>query len=300
MGAFGIMNGVNDTDAMWAVNHWCNEYGRDTISTGAAISFAIECYTNGVLTKEDTDGLDMVWGNASAVLEAIHKIGRREGELGELLADGTTVAASKIGDEASPYLTAIDGEEPPMHDPKLDIGFAASYALDPTPARHTIWSPGKSSKFPNMAKEPEDKKQFTGRGPVHKAAHEQAHVMNSAGMCYFIYTMSPTDRIPEWINLVTGWDTTHSELEEVGERIANLRMAFAVKHGNNPAAREIPGRLLGTPPQEDGPHAGFEIDLETMKREWYEEAGWDQETSAPSRSKLESLGLVDVADALGV
>ena len=151
-----------------------------------------------------------------------------------------------------------------------------------------------------MAKEPEDKKQFTGRGPVHKAAHEQAHVMNSAGMCYFIYTMSPTDRIPEWINLVTGWDTTHSELEEVGERIANLRMAFAVKHGNNPAAREVPGRLLGTPPQEDGPHAGFEIDLETMKREWYEEAGWDQETSAPSRSKLESLGLVDVADALGV
>ena len=60
-------------------------------------------------------------------------------------------------------------------------------------------------------------------------------------------------KIPEWINLVTGWDTTHSELEEVGERIANLRMAFAVKHGNNPAAREIPGRLLGTPPQEGIP-----------------------------------------------
>ena len=124
MGAFGIMNGVNDTDAMWAVNHWCNEYGLDTISTGAAISFAIECYTNGVLTKEDTDGLDLVWGNASAVLSAIHKIGRREGDLGELLADGTTVAANKIGDDAKEYLTAIDGEEPPMHDPKLDLGFA--------------------------------------------------------------------------------------------------------------------------------------------------------------------------------
>ena len=111
MGAFGIMNGVNDTDAMWAVNHWCNEYGLDTISTGAAISFAIECYTNGVLTKEDTDGLDLVWGNASAVLSAIHKIGRREGDLGELLADGTTVAANKIGDDAKEYLTAIDGEK---------------------------------------------------------------------------------------------------------------------------------------------------------------------------------------------
>ena len=300
MGAFGVMNGVNDTDAMIAINHWCNQYGLDTISTGATISFAIECYENGLLTKEDTDGIELTWGNASGVLDALHAIGRRSEGLGELLADGTTVAADKIGDEAKPYLTAIDGEEPPMHDPKLDIGFAASYALDPTPARHTLWSPGKGSRFPTMPSEPDDKKQFTGRAPIHKSAHEQAHVMNSAGMCYFIYTMSPTDRIPEWINLVTGWDTTFEELDIVGERIANLRMAFAVKHGNNPGNREVNGRILGSPPQEEGPHAGFTIDLETMRNEWFDEAGWDRETSTPSREKLESLGLADVAEALGV
>ena len=300
MGAFGVMNGVNDTDSMIAINHWCNEYGLDTISTGAAISFATECFENGLLTKEDTDGIELSWGNASSLLQALHQIGKREGALGELLADGTTVAAEKMGPAAKEFLTAIDGEEPPMHDPKLDIGFAASYALDPTPARHTIWSPGKSSKFPTMPEAPEDKQQFTGQGPIHKAAHEQSHVMNASGMCYFIYTMAPTDRIPEWINLVTGWDTTYEELNDVGERIANLRMAFAVKHGNNPAAREIPGRILGNPPQSSGPHDGFTIDLETMKREWYDEAGWDQETSAPSREKLESLGLSDVAEALGV
>jgi aldehyde:ferredoxin oxidoreductase len=300
MGAFGVMNGVNDTDAMIAANHWCNEYGLDTISAGAAISFATECFENGLLTKEDTDGIELNWGNASSMMQALHAIGRREGALGELLADGTTVAAERIGPAAREFVTAVDGEEPPMHDPKLDIGFAASYALDPTPARHTIWSPGKSSKFPTMPKAPEDKKQFTGQGPIHKAAHEQAHMMNSTGMCYFVFTMAPTDRIPEWINLVTGWDTTHEELNRVGERIANLRMAFAVKHGNNPAAREVPGRLLGKPAQASGPHEGFTIDLETMKREWYDEAGWDQKTSAPSRAKLESLGLADVAEALGV
>src|SRR5207248_1129287 len=143
----------------------------------------------------------------------------------------------------------------------------------------------------------EDKQQFAGRGKLHKAAHEQAHLMNSTGMCYFIYTMSPTDRIPEWINLVTGWDTTYEELNAVGERIANLRLAFAVKHGNNPAKREVPGGILGEPAQLAGPHAGFTIDLETMKREWFDEAEWDQETSKPSRAKLESLGLRDVADA---
>lgn len=300
MGAFGVMNGVNDTDAMIAVNHWCNQYGLDTISTGAAISFATECFENGLLTKEDTDGIELSWGNASSMIQALHQIGKREGALGELLADGTTVAAEKMGPAAKEFVTAIDGEEPPMHDPKLDVGFASSYALDPTPARHTIWSPGKSSKFPTMPAQPEDKKGFEGWGPVNKAAHEQAHVMNSAGMCYFIYTMSPTDRIPEWLNLVTGWDTTHEELNEVGERIANLRMAFAVKHGNNPGNREVPGRILGEPAQTAGPHEGYTIDLETMKNEWFDLAGWDRETSAPSRDKLESLGLKDVAEALGV
>lgn len=300
MGAFGVMNGVNDTDAMIAVNHWCNQYGLDTISTGAAISFATECFENGLLTKEDTDGIELSWGNASSMVQALHQIGKREGALGELLADGTTVAAEKMGDAAKEFVTAIDGEEPPMHDPKLDVGFASSYALDPTPARHTIWSPGKSSKFPTMPAAPEDKKGFEGWAPLNKAAHEQAHVMNSAGMCYFIYTMSPTDRIPEWINLVTGWDTTHEELNEVGERIANLRMAFAVKHGNNPAGREVPGRILGEPAQTAGPHEGYTIDLETMKNEWFDLAGWDRESSTPSREKLESLGLADVAEALGV
>jgi len=300
MGAFGVMNGVNDTDAMIAVNHWCNQYGLDTISTGAAISFATECFENGLLTKEDTDGIELTWGDASSMVQALHQIGKREGALGQLLADGTTVAAEKMGPAAKEFVTAIDGEEPPMHDPKLDVGFASSYALDPTPARHTIWSPGKSSKFPTMPAAPEDKKGFEGWAPLNKAAHEQAHVMNSAGMCYFIYTMSPTDRIPEWLNLVTGWDTTHEELNEVGERIANLRMAFAVKHGNNPGNREVPGRLLGEPAQTAGPHEGYTIDLETMKNEWFDLAGWDRETSAPNREKLESLGLNDVAEALGV
>jgi aldehyde:ferredoxin oxidoreductase len=234
------------------------------------------------------------------MLEAVHKIGRREGSLGELLADGTPGGRREDRPAAKPFLTSIDGEEPPMHDPKLDVGFAASYAYDPTPARHTIWSPGKSSKFPTMPEAAGGPEADAGRGPQLKAAHEQAHVMNSGGMCYFIYTMSPTDRIPEWINLVTGWDTTHEELNQVGERIANLRMAFAVKHGNNPAARAVPGRIIGDPPQTTGPHEGFTMDMETMKRDWFELAGWDQESSKPSRAKLESLGLKDVADALAV
>ncbi|MEE8422751.1 MAG: aldehyde ferredoxin oxidoreductase family protein [Dehalococcoidia bacterium] len=300
MGAFGTMNGNNDVDSLIAINHWCNQYGLDTISTGATITFAIECYENGLLTKEDTGGIEMTWGNASSILQSVHAIGRREEGLGDLLADGTRVAAERISQGAEQYAVHIDGEELPMHDPKLDIGFGASYAFDPTPGRHTIWSPGNSVRFEGMPQLPEDKMQASGRGPRHKVAHEFSHAMNSAGMCYFITTMAPNDRLPEWINLVTGWDMTAEEFMEVGERIGNLRMAFAVKHGNNPAGREVLGRIIGDPPQTDGPLEGVTVDVDTMRKEWFEEAGWDPETSVPSREKLESLGLADVADALGV
>ena len=299
MAAFGTMTGTNDTDAMLAYNHWCNEYGLDTISTGATISFAVECYEHGVLTKEDTDGIELTWGNASSMLEVLHKIGRREEGIGDLLADGVRVAAERIGGDADEYAVHIDGEEPPMHDPKHQLGYANTYAMDPTPARHTLWGAGNSLKFEGAPELPEDKKQFTGRGPGTKAAMEFAHVINSTGMCEFIGSMSPTDRLPEWINLVTGWDVTQPELLEAGERIANLRMAFAVKHGNNVMQRKIHGRITGAPPQEAGPHEGFTIDIETLNREWAEEAGWDVESGKPSRAKLESLGLTDVADAIG-
>jgi aldehyde:ferredoxin oxidoreductase len=77
-------------------------------------------------------------------------------------------------------------------------------------------------------------------------------------------------------------------------------MAFAAKHGNNVMRRAINSRILGDPPQGAGPHEGFKIDIETLNREWAEEAGWDPESGKPSRAKLESLGLTDVADALGV
>ena len=111
---------------------------------------------------------------------------------------------------------------------------------------------------------------------------------------------APTERSPEWINRVTGWDTTEEELQEVGERIINLRLGFALKHGNNPVEREVNGRINGEPPQTAGPLEGVTVDVATMQREWYEEAGWDESTGKPHRDKLESLGLVDVADAIGV
>ena len=140
---------------------------------------------------------------------------------------------------------------------------------------------------------------YDGRGEHHKGAAEYMHIVNSAGMCQFIMMAAPNDRIPEWINLTTGWDTTPEEIRQAGERIANLRMAFSVREGDIVTKRQVPGRLVGRPALEAGPHQGVTLDTATLEKEFLQACDWDLETATPSRRKLEELGLADVAKAIG-
>ena len=296
MAAFGGLALNGDLDSLTYANHLCNAYGLDSISAGAVIAFAVECFENGLITKEDTDGLDLRWGNTQAILATLDKIATRDG-FGDLLADGIRSAAEKIGPASKPFAMQIGGEELPMHDPKLTPDFLTSYKLDPTPARHTQWD---SSAAPGWGFGPavDDRAQAAGRGLFHKGAAEYLHVVNSCGLCFFVTACAPNDQIHEWINAVTGWDMTIEELRLAGERIANLRMAFEVREGNNPAKRELPARLIGNPPLSEGPHAGVTLDVDTLQREYLQACDWDPETCKPSRAKLEALGLSDVADAI--
>ena len=137
MASYGTMNLVNDPDALIYLNHLCNEYGFDVISAGVTASFAIECYEAGIITKEDTDGLELTWGNAEAVVELTKMMGERRG-IGDVLADGVKVAAERI----RRWLPRPSGctsvaRSSPMHDPKLQPEFHTTYKLDPTPGRHT-------------------------------------------------------------------------------------------------------------------------------------------------------------------
>ncbi|MSP22593.1 MAG: hypothetical protein EXR66_06195 [Dehalococcoidia bacterium] len=116
------------------------------------------------------------------VLKLVHAIGRRAG-FGDVIADGVQRTASRIGQGAEAFAVHVDGEEPPMHDPKLDFGYGASYLGDPTPARHTLWSPGKGSKFPGAPGLPNQRFESRGWGRKEKHAGESAHVMNASGMC---------------------------------------------------------------------------------------------------------------------
>ena len=294
--SFGTLSLMNDIDALQYANHLCNQYGLDTISAGAAVSFAVECYENGLITKEDTDGLELRWGDAEAIIEMLHRVGKREG-IGDLFADGIRPAAQKLGARAEPFAMEVGGEDLPMHDPKLMPDYHTTYKLDPTPARHTQYE-GAARAGWGVPPRPAEREQAAGRAEHHKGAAEYMHVVNSAGLCMFIMMCAPNDRIPEWINAVTGWDTTTEELMKTGERIANLRMAFNVREGDIVTRRRIPDRLTGRPPLEAGPHAGVTLDTDTMEKEFLQACDWDLETAKPSRAKLEELGLKDVAQVL--
>ncbi|MFQ5382548.1 MAG: aldehyde ferredoxin oxidoreductase family protein, partial [Dehalococcoidia bacterium] len=231
MGAFGTMNLMSDPDALIYANHLCNQYGFDVISAGVSISMAIECYEAGILTKEDTGGLELRWGNGEPIIEFLKMMGERRG-LGDTFADGVVAAGERIGRGAEKYAMQIGGQELPMHDPKLQPEYHTTYKLDPTPGRHTQYEGNR--RIGSVPPAPADNKDYTGRGEHHKAASEYMHVVNSGGMCQFVMMAANTANIPTWFNAVTGWDMTVEEVMKVGERIANLRMAYEVREGGNP------------------------------------------------------------------
>jgi aldehyde:ferredoxin oxidoreductase len=296
--SFGTMTLNGDLESLIWVNHLCNQFGVDTIAAGATVAFAIECYENGLITKEDTDGIELRWGNTDGIIALLHKIGKREG-VGEIFADGVAKAAEKIGPASKRFAIAIAGEELPMHDPKLNPEYYTTYKLDPTPARHTQYE-GSARPEWGIAPRNRDKAVAEGRGLHHKGSSEFMHVVNATGMCQFIMSAAPNNRIPQWINMTTGWDMTNEEALKAGERIANLRLAFSVREGDLVTKRYVPGRVWGGEGEalQAGPHAGFTLDVQTLEKEYLEACDWDPETSKPSRRKLESLGLKDVADAI--
>ena len=297
MGAFGTMNLMADPDALIYLNHLCNEYGFDVISAGGTVSFAIECYENGILTKEDTDGLELRWGDPDAIVELTKMMGERRG-IGAILADGVKVAAEKIGRGSEKYAMHIGGQELPMHDPKLQPEYHTTYRLDPTPARHTQYEGNK--RLGKIPPAPKDSKDYANRGEHHKGASEYMHVVNAGGMCQFVMMAANTANMPTWFNAVTGWDMDVDEMLAIGERIANLRMAYEVREGGNPRKRPVPDRVSGisTEATHTGPLEGVVLNTDLLETDYLKACDWDVETCAPSKAKLEAVGLPEVAAAL--
>jgi aldehyde:ferredoxin oxidoreductase len=273
--AFGAMCLNNNADVVIATNHMCNAYGIDTISTGTAVAFAMECYEHGILTKADTDGIELVWGNRRAIIDLTDKILKREG-LGDVLADGVRVAAQKIGRGADKFAVHIGGQELGLHDPKggfmayVGKPMGAMYAMDATPGRHT-----------------------TGFGPT----QFPGYLINAAGLClhYNLVGGDPRKYQAGFMAAVTGLDRSWEELLKAGQRIGTIRHLFSLREGDNPLERTIHPRVIGRPPQEEGPLRGVSVDIEAQTYWNLGALDWDPATTKPSKKKLLELGITDAA-----
>ena len=297
--AFGSMCLNDDMVSLCKANEICNRYGLDSISAGATIAFAIECYESGVISKKDTDGIELTWGNHEAVIAMTEKMAKREG-FGDILADGVKVAAEKIGKAAEECAIHVGGQELPMHDPRFEPGLGLIYKLDPTPGRHTQGNQYAKPvdldyEMPEFGENPAEQ---TGRGRHLRVVSALNHVLQASGLCQFGYCSTRAPFTYEFLGAITGSEFTLDHALVVGDRIANLRHAFNLREGINPLTLSVPKRAYGHPPLPDGPTAGISVELEMMEAEYLEVMDWDPVTAKPSRTKLEELGLGDVADEL--
>jgi aldehyde:ferredoxin oxidoreductase len=281
----------DDLPSIIKANEICNNMGLDTISVGATVGYVIECYENGLLTKEDTDGLEMTWGNAEAIVALTDKIGKREG-FGDVLADGIRVAWEKLGRIGTEYAVHVQGEEVPAHDPKFLPGLATTYLLTATPGRHT--QGGEMIGPPGLTLPDLDKYEHSGKAETHWKLMTAMEVCNAAGLCMFGHISYPIQSLPEQLALATGWDFDIEEMFEVGMRIYTMRHAFNLREGINPLTRNVPDRLIGDPPLKEGNVKGVTVDYKTLIREFLEYVGWDTQTTVPSEDSLQELGMASL------
>ena len=296
LGLYGSSCLNSDIDSIILANDICNRYGVDTISAGGCMAFCIECYERGILTKEDTDGLEMTWGNHRSIVAMTEKLVKREG-FGDVLADGVKKAADIIGKGSEEYAIHVGGQEFAAHDPRFNLAYGISYRMDATPGRHT--QSGEGPHCPGVMPQDFDPKDVKQRGAAHQIGVSFSHFYSCFGLCMFVEgCYSHASVIVDFLNAITGWDLSMNEVLEIGDRITNIRQAFNVREGLNPLTFKTPGRVFGNPPQEAGPHAGVSVAEEALAREYLAFMDWAPETTKPSKKRLSELQMEDVAAIL--
>jgi aldehyde:ferredoxin oxidoreductase len=296
--SLGAMCGVSDMNAITVANYLCNEYGLDTISTGSTIAFAMECYQRGILTREQTGGLALTFGDGDLVVELVEMITQREG-IGDLLAEGSRIVAERLGRDSIQFAMQVKGLELPAYDPRAakitGLGYVTAnrggdhitgYVQGPTFIDVPFLLVEDSSIGDPFVADPQET-------PVLVNLENALTLMDAVGGCKFMGILLTAADITGLIAAATGWDFDEAEFRRCGERIYNLNRACCVREGITSTQDQLPGRLMEEP-LPTGPAAGMVIDRETlamMKDAYYRVRGWDPDSGIPTPKKLQELGL---------
>jgi len=305
IGAFGTMCMCDDLESIIKLNDMCNRSGLDTISAGTALAFAMECFENGIITASDTDGIELTWGNAEAMIAMTDKMAAREG-FGDILADGVKIAAEKIANGAEEFAIHVGGQEPGLHNALFLPSRGTGFVCDPTPGRHTAapmarldGGPAQFAPYPELKIEQFEKYAYSGKGPMSATASSYLQVGASAGICLMPMMFFGNYPLVEFLNAVTGWDLDIAEVLTTGARIQTLRQSFNIREGIRPSDVKLPDRMLGRPPQKDGPVAGVTLDIDNLAREYRQAMGWNPDSGMPDEKTLKKLGLIQLVEKHG-
>jgi aldehyde:ferredoxin oxidoreductase len=298
LSAFGSLVLNDDLKSLIHLNFLCNDLGLDSMSTGIAVAFAIESYLRGSL--KENDGLDLQWGNARAVGALVEKIARRQG-IGAIFADGVEKASQALGKETEAFALHSKGLEVSLSNPTPTVSLALSWATSNRGACHLE---GFSHQVEGGVPFPEvgytkamDGTSGEGKGRMTARMQDYMAVFNALGLCKFLFFARVShETICKWIKGLAGWDLTSKDLMEAGERIYNMKRAYnvllGVKAERDVVAPRILENLRPGKPIDEGRKLFFD-----MRREYYEERGWDAD-GIPTPEKLLSLGLEKAAEKI--
>jgi aldehyde:ferredoxin oxidoreductase len=301
----GLNTMIDDIKPLAYAGELANMYGMDTISLGGILAWAMESYEKGVITRKDTYGLDLTWGNAEAMVEMVKKIGERAGGLGYLLGEGSKIASERMGKGSEDWAVQMKGQEIAAHNFRAQYISALNYctgvASGPNHERANsqhIWV--NSLRIPEWGigeVENEERWSWEKAAERHATIHDYANVVNSACHCKFMeyngYTL--TDLL-NTINACTGLGWTHEDLRGCGERITQLQKLLNIRYGwKKEDDFKYPKRFME--PVDDGPAAGkIPVGLEDAILDYYKERGWDED-GIPKKAKLKEVGLEDFVDS---
>ena len=305
--SFGTGTEVNDIDAIIKANELCNIYGLDVISTGSVIQWAMESYEKEVITKKDTDGIELKFGNGEAMVKMVEKIAYRDG-FGDVLAEGVKRAAEKIGKDSWKWAIEGKGLEQSAVNTRMAKGYALAFAVNPRGADHlhtqTFAELGLSEEARDLIKKITGCDKFIEYTKIDKRAeivrwHEDTYAITDAlGFCTFIttalYGVTPKMMAEMW-SAAIGEEVSEEELMKAGRRIITLEKSYNIRCGATRSDDKLPWRIMNEGAKDDRLGKDFMVtaqeELDKMLDEYYKLHGWDLKTSWPTREVLKYLGM---------
>lgn len=287
--ALGSCCDIDDMAAIIEADALCDVLGMDTISMGVSLAFAMECYEKGIITKEDTGGIELKFGDARLLREMIRDTAFRQG-FGEVLALGTKRMAERFGKGSEAFAMHAKGMELGGYDPRATRGMALTFACGPRGGCHHA---GGYTPFIEMAMK-EGRFSNEGKAALVKKTRDRRAACDSAIMCTFVSLGVSDDVLADLLAAATGLELRGEDLYVIGDRASNIERAFNIREGLRRSSDNLPKRLLEES-VEAGPTMGQTVDLETLLTDMYDVCGWDVETGIPNPEKLADLGLPGIA-----